>query len=116
MEQNNNPIKDDTQNIKINKAQHEEFLEICRRVGIRESRAIVKFIKNSIENDGFDLDLSNYVRISKDKTDTRMSYRIDKESKVKFKKLCQDNGISVSGAIKIFMDDVIQSKSMDKYF
>ena len=115
MEQNS-PVKNDTQNIKINRAKHEEFLEICRRVGIRESRAIAKFIKISIENDGFDLDLSNYNRISKDKTDTRMSYRIDKESKAKFKKLCEDNGISISGAVKIFMDDVIQSKSMDKYF
>lgn len=109
-------IKDDTQNIKINKAMHEEFLEVCRRVGIRESRAIVKFITVCIENDGFDVDLSNYDRISESKTDTRMSYRIDKEKKVKFKQLCEENGISVSGAVKIFMDDVIQAKNMDKYF
>ena len=109
-------VKDDSQNLKINREMREQFLEVCRRVGIRESRAIVKFITRAIENDGFDLDLTAYEKIAASKTDTRMSYRIDKERKSKFKELCEENGISVSGAVKLFMDDVIQAKNMDKYF
>ena len=109
-------VKNDSQNLKINSAMREEFLEVCRRVGIKESKAIVKFITRTIEHDGFDLDLTIYERISAVKTDSRMSYRIDKERKTKFKEICSENGISVSGAVKLFMDDVIQAKNMDKYF
>ena len=109
-------IKDDSQNLKINRDMREEFLEICRRVGIRESMAIVKFITLCIEKNGFDLDLTAYEKIAALKSDSRMSYRIDKERKAKFKELCEENGISISGAVKLFMADVIQAKNMDKYF
>jgi len=109
-------VKDDSQNLKINRSMREEFLEICRRVGIRESKAIVKFITRCIEKNGFDIDLTAYEKIAALKTDSRMSYRIDKDRKVKFKELCEENGISVSGAVKLFMDDVIQAKNMDRYF
>ena len=109
-------VKDDSQNLKINRSMREEFLEICRRVGIRESKAIVKFITRCIEKNGFDIDLTAYEKIAALKTDSRMSYRIDKERKVKFKELCEENGISVSGAVKLFMDDVIKAKNMDRYF
>ena len=109
-------VKDDSQNLKINMSMREEFLEICRRVGIRESKAIVKFITRCIENNVFDIDLTAYEKIAALKTDSRMSYRIDKERKAKFKELCEENGISVSGAVKLFMDDVIQAKNMDRYF
>lgn len=108
--------KDDFQNIKINKAMRVNFLEVCRRVGIKESVAIVKFITRTIDEDGFDIDLTAYDKISALKADSRMSYRIDSGRKSKFKELCEENGISVSGAVKLFMADVIQTQNMDKYF
>lgn len=109
-------LKDDSQNLKINSEMREQFLEVCRRVGIRESRAIQRFIARAIDMNGFDIDLTAYDKIVAVKTDSRMSYRIDKINKLKFKELCDENGISVSGAVKLFMDDVIQSKNMNKYF
>ena len=57
-----------------------------------------------------------YDKIAAIKTDSRINFRIDKEKKTKFKELCEENGISVSGAIKLFMDDVIRANNMNKYF
>ena len=108
--------KDDSQNLKINSAMREGFLEICKKTGIKESKAIEKFISYTIEKDGFDIDLSNYKKIISVKTDTRICYRIDSERKEKFKSICEINNIPVSGAVKLFMDDVIKEKSMGKYF
>ena len=109
-------VKDDAQQLKINKEMREQFNEICKRIGIKESSAINKFIASSIEMNGFDIDLSAYDKIAAIKTDSRINFRIDKGSKEKFRELCDENGISVSGAIKLFMDDVIKAKNMNKYY
>ncbi|SFU96032.1 plasmid partition protein ParG [Butyrivibrio sp. M55] len=109
-------VKDDAQQIKINREMREQFIDICRKIGIKEASAIQKFIVRSIAMNGFDIDLTSYDKIAAIKTDSRINFRIDKEKKTKFKELCEENGISVSGAIKLFMDDVIKANNMNKYF
>lgn len=109
-------VKDDYQNLKLNKEMQEEFKEVCRRVGIRYSKAYVRFMAYCVEKNDIDLDLTRYDEISKRKVDTTTTFRVDKERKLLFKELCEKCGISVSGAIKLFMDDVINTKNMKKYF
>lgn len=109
-------LKDDNQYVKIDRGMRGDFLEICKSTGIKEAASINKFISRSVEMGDFDIDITNYDKISTTKTDTRIVFRIAKEQKMKFKKLCEENGISASAAIKMFMYDVITSKSMEKYF
>ena len=109
-------IKDDNQYVKIDSGMKNNFFEICKHVGINESTSINKFISRSIEMGSFDIDITNYDKISTVKTDTRLIFRIAKDRKLKFKELCEENGISASAAIKLFMHDVITTKSMERYF
>lgn len=108
--------KDSYQTLKINREMKENFIEVCRRVGIKYSKAFVRFMTYCIEKNEIDLDLKKYEDISKNKLDTVIIFRIDKERKLKFKELCERSGISVSCAIKLFIDDVINAKNMKKYF
>ncbi len=108
--------KDAYQTLKINKEMKEKFIEVCRKIGIQYSKALVRFMTFCIEKNEIDLDLAKYDDISKNKPDRLMTFRIDKERKLKFKELCERSGISVSGAIKLFIDDVINAKNMKKYF
>ena len=49
--------KDSYQTLKINREMKENFIEVCRRVGIKYSKAFVRFMTYCIEKNEIDLDL-----------------------------------------------------------
>lgn|GEM_PF-3419018 len=107
-----NNTKQNTISVRINDDMKNNFKMFCKNSGTTMSKAIYMFIKQSLREDGLPFLIEEFNNNYNNDDNGHIIVRVQSDIKNGFSSLCEDFGITMSMAIKMFILKCLDRKHL----